>query len=90
MASTIELLDETADGSTDFAPANVTVTAAGDYKFVFVSGTFDYTFGRALGASLYIDDIDVETANGPEVVVEYINFGDQESANCNRYIRNCL
>ena len=73
--STIELLDETADGSTDFAPANVTVTAAGDYKFVFVSGTFDYTFGRALGASLYIDDID-----GPEVVVEYINVRDQESA----------
>jgi flagellin len=78
--STIELLDETADGSTDFAPANVTVTAAGDYKFVFVSGTFDYTFGRALGASLYIDDIDVDTANGPEVVVEYINVRDQESA----------
>ena len=79
--STIELLDETADGSTEFAPANVTVSAAGDYKFVFVSGTFDYTFGRALGASLYIDDIDVETANGPEVVVEYINVRDQESAN---------
>ena len=59
--------------------ANVTVTAAGDYKFVFVSGTFDYT-GRALGASLYIDDIDVDTANGPEVVVEYINVRDQESA----------
>ena len=35
--STIELLDETADGSTEFAPANVTVSAAGDYKFVFVS-----------------------------------------------------
>ena len=78
--STIELLDETADGSTEWAPANVTVNAAGDYKFVFVSGTFDYTFGRALGASLYIDDIDVETANGPEVVVEYINLRDQESA----------
>ena len=78
--STIELLDETADGSTDFAPANVTVTAAGDYKFVFVSGTFDYTFGRVLGASLYIDDIDVDTANGPEVVVEYINVRDKESA----------
>ena len=79
--STIELLDETADGSTEWAPANVTVTAAGDYKFVFISGTFDYTFGQALGASLYIDDIDVETANGPEVVVEYINVRDQESAN---------
>ena len=51
--STIELLDETADGSTDWAPANVSVTAAGDYKFVFVSGTFDYTFGRAWRQPLY-------------------------------------
>jgi len=79
--STIELLDETADGSTEWAPANITLTVAGDYKFVFVSGTFDYTFGQALGASLYIDDIDVDTANGPEVVVEYINIRDQDSAN---------
>ena len=78
--STIELLDETANGSTDWAPAEVTVTANGDYKFVFVSGTFDYTFGRALGASLYIDDIDVDSSSGPEVVVEYINVRDQESA----------
>jgi len=74
------LLDETANGSTDWAPAEVTVTANGDYKFVFVSGTFDYTFGRALGASLYIDDIDVDSSSGPEVVVEYINVRDQESA----------
>lgn len=78
--STIELLNETADGSTEWAPANVTVTASGDYKFVFVSGTFDYTFGQALGASLYIDDIDVESSSGPEVVVEYINVRDQGSA----------
>jgi len=78
--STIELLDETANGSTDWAPAEVTVTGNGDYKFVFVSGTFDYTFGRALGASLYIDDIDVDSSSGPEVVVEYINVRDQESA----------
>jgi flagellin len=79
--STVELLDETANGSTEWAAAEVTVNTAGDYKFVFVAGTFDYTFGRALGASLYIDDVDVESATGPEVVVEYINVLDQESAN---------
>ena len=78
--STIKLLDETAAGSSEWAPSTTTVTAAGDYKFVFISGTFDYTFGRALGASLYIDDIDVKTANGPEVVVEYIHVRNQESA----------
>jgi flagellin len=78
--STIELLDETGNGSTDWATAEVTVTSPGDYKFVFISGTFDYTFGRALGASLYIDDIDVEAGTGPEVVMEYINLLDQDSA----------
>lgn len=78
--STVELLDETANGSTDWATAEVTLSTTGDYKFVFVAGTFDYTFGRALGASLYIDDVDVESASGPEVVVEYINVLDQESA----------
>ena len=80
--STIELLDETAYGSTNWASVETTVTAAGDYKFVFISGTFDYTFGRALGASLYIDDIVVDSVSGsgPEVVVEYINVLDQSSA----------
>jgi len=78
--SAIELLDETANGSTNWATSETTVTTAGDYKFVFISGTFDYTFGRALGASLYIDDITVDSASGPEVVVEYINVLDQSSA----------
>jgi flagellin-like hook-associated protein FlgL len=77
--ATIELLDETGDG-TDWAPASISVNAAGDYKFVFISGTFDKTFGTVSGASLYIDDVDVESANGPEVVVQYINVLDQESA----------
>ena len=44
-------------------------------------GNFDHTFGRVLGASLYIDDIDVKTASGPGVVVNYINVLDQDSAN---------
>ena len=44
-------------------------------------GNFDHTFGRVLGASLYIDDIDVKTASGPGVVVNYINVRDQDSAN---------
>jgi len=79
--SAIELLDETANGSTNWATSETTVTTAGDYKFVFISGTFDYTFGQALGASLYIDDITVDSSSsGPEVVVEYINVLDQSSA----------
>jgi len=77
--STVELLDETGD-ITNWSQVEVTLATAGDYKFVFVAGTFDKTFGTVSGASLYIDDVDVDSANGPEVVVEHINFRDQESA----------
>jgi len=78
--ATIELLDDTAT-STNWTPVDVTVSTAGDYKFVFVSGTFDETFGTVSGASLYIDDVAVTSASGPEVVVEYINVLDVDSAN---------
>ena len=78
--ATVELLDDTATNS-DWSPVDVTVSTAGDYKFVFVSGTFDETFGTVSGASLYIDDVAVTSANGPEVVIEYINVLDVDSAN---------
>lgn len=35
---------------------------AGNYYFVFICGTFDYTFGNALGAQLGIDTIKIEKA----------------------------
>lgn len=31
----------------------------GNYKFVFVSGTYDYSGGLAAGARLYVDDVDI-------------------------------
>ena len=78
--NTIQLLDEMGTGTSDWAASETVVNTAGNYKFVFISGTYDYTHGTASGASLYIDDVDVETATGPEVVVEYINVLDVESA----------
>ncbi|MBS7805921.1 hypothetical protein KIH24_15210 [Rhizobiales bacterium TNE-4] len=59
--ATVQLLDATGTGTTDTGWQTVTtnVTTPGNYKFVFVSGTFDYTFGQAAGASLYIDDVSV-------------------------------
>jgi hypothetical protein len=54
------ILDETgssAAGSTLWATASVTIPSDGNYKFVFVSGTYDFTGGRAAGASLFIDNI---------------------------------
>lgn len=54
--STVELLNETGS-STSWATATKTVPTAGNYKFVFVSGTYDRSGGRALGARLFVDNI---------------------------------
>ena len=51
---TQELLNVTGAGSTAWATRDITVTAPGDYKYVFVAGTFDETFGMAAGASLIL------------------------------------
>lgn len=47
----------TANASTNWATASVTANDAGNYKFVFVAGSWDATGGRALGANLYIDNV---------------------------------
>lgn len=36
--------------------ASVTVNDSGDYRFVFLSGSFDQSGGTALGATLYLDN----------------------------------
>ena len=55
------------------------MSTAGTYKFVFISVTSNYTHDTISGASLYIDDVDAESANGPEVVIVYINLLDVET-----------
>lgn len=54
--STVELLNATGS-STNWTTATKTVPTAGNYKFVFVSGTYDASGGRALGARLFVDNI---------------------------------
>jgi len=63
----VELLNLTGSGSQDSGWLNVThpVANEGNYKFVFASGTFDESFGRAAGASLYIDNIGVSGSVAP-------------------------
>jgi Ca2+-binding RTX toxin-like protein len=54
------LLDETGASANDSRPwqtVSHSVVNAGDYKFVFVSGSWDATHGQAAGASLYIDNV---------------------------------
>ncbi|MDY0327697.1 MAG: DUF4347 domain-containing protein [Arcobacteraceae bacterium] len=60
------ILNETganARATTAWDTESITVATDGDYKFVFVSGSWDATGGRALGAQLYIDDVKVTQAN---------------------------
>ena len=63
---TINLLNQTGSGTNDsgWQTVNVDIPTTGNYKFVFVSGTFDETFGTVAGASLYIDNVNVGAAPG--------------------------
>lgn len=61
-----EVLDATTtntNGTTNWATVEVEVPTTGTYRFVFVSGTYDATCGRAAGASLYIDNFQVISAD---------------------------
>lgn len=58
--ATVKLLDQSGSVSamtTTWSSVSTTVPAAGNYKFVFVSGTFDATGGTVAGARLFIDNI---------------------------------
>ena len=60
--STIELLNETSNSTaaTPWVTKSTTVSAAGNYKYVFVSGTYDKTGGLIAGADMFIDNIVIE------------------------------
>lgn len=56
------ILDKTGKNSATAQPwttSSATALADGNYKFVFISGSWDASGGRALGANLYLDDINV-------------------------------
>jgi hypothetical protein len=72
--ATFELLNQTSQtaDSTPMAAKTVTIANGGNYKFVFVSGTFDATFGKAAGASLFIDDVTIAQINPMSINSELI------------------
>ena len=55
------ILDYTqaAQAAEPFRTAEVEITTTGNYKFVFINGTFDATGGQALGAAMSIDNIEI-------------------------------
>ncbi|MBD1874557.1 DUF4347 domain-containing protein [Nodosilinea sp. FACHB-131] len=64
----VTILNQTGNSdtaSTTWATQTVNITQAGEYRFVFVAGTFDFTGGRAAGAQLFIDDVVVTQAVVP-------------------------
>jgi Ca2+-binding RTX toxin-like protein len=82
----VRVLDATGqddEGETNWAEASVTVPTTGNWFFVFVAGTYDFTGGRAVGGSLYIDDFRVERSPVDDSVlsalagnVQYQNTSD--------------
>jgi len=61
-SQSVVVLNETGandSGQTAWATASVTVPSGGDWYFVFVAGTYDFTGGKAVGGSLYIDNFKV-------------------------------
>lgn len=53
-----EVIDSTGESSV-WQTAAAAVPSNGNYRFVFVSGTFDQSFGGAAGAFLYLDNASV-------------------------------
>ena len=60
------LLDETG-GYQEWQTVSHTIATAGDYKFVFVSGSWDASTGQAAGASLFIDNVNTAQSVGSSV-----------------------
>ncbi len=58
------LIDETGTDDSGYSPwatSAVSIPNNGEYRMVFVSGTYDFTGGRAAGSTMYIDNFIVES-----------------------------
>jgi VCBS repeat-containing protein len=60
-------------GRTGSGVGSVAVPTDGNYRFVFVSGTYDASGGTVLGASMFIDNIRVETGAVTDAVVQSLS-----------------
>jgi len=63
----IELLDQNGNTGNGTVLKNIGVGQAGDYNFVFISGTHDASGGLLAGAEFFIDNIVVNQANPPPI-----------------------
>jgi hypothetical protein len=82
----ITVLDETGADDTgvkDWTTASVVVPTTGNWYFVFVAGTYDFTGAMGVGGSLYIDNFSVTRSSVTDSVLQsianqvtYQNTGD--------------
>jgi len=73
----ITILDETGADDTAFTPwatEAVTVSQAGNYRFVFVAGTYDFTGFRAAGGQLFIDNVTVTQQVAPPSTISDVDI----------------
>lgn len=67
------VLNETGSTS-DWTPVDFDVPESGDYRFVFVSGSWDESGGQAMGAQLFVDNLVVDaTPPPPNIDVTVLN-----------------
>jgi hypothetical protein len=64
-----EVIDSTGDES-QWTTTTVSIPASGNYKFVFVGGTYDYSWGGAAGSYFYVDNI-----------LDVVDLGDDPAVN---------
>ena len=74
---TINLLNQTGSGTSDsgWQTVSVNIPTTGNYKFIFISGSFDETFGRGAGASLYIDNVSVSAGSYSQLLANLTEAG---------------
>ncbi|WP_404301581.1 DUF4347 domain-containing protein [Alicycliphilus denitrificans] len=87
------VLNETGASYTGVKPwttTSVTVPSTGNWFFVFVSGTYDFTGGRAVGGSLFIDNFKVSsnsvTTADLQAIAQQIDF--QNTAKDTKEVRD--
>jgi flagellin-like hook-associated protein FlgL len=80
---TIELLNyqQTAPGSKGFTRNTTTINTAGNYNFVFVSGSFDADGGTVLGSELLLKNVGITQANPSSAAISTsaVTLSAQES-----------
>lgn len=83
----LEVLDATGAGTTSWTTKATVIPSSGTYRFVFVSGTYDASGGKAAGASLIIDNVRVYGTKATDDVaqqiarlLQYANSSDNPAA----------